>query len=192
MNETELKQLWQDEQATPKIDFAVLSKHLDAWRSKLRKKAMMDTWIQVGGAGIIVGLALYNSKLIALSVFCVAIAIWYVRDLRGFYNGDDAELNSIDLKQSLNLKKAKMKAYFLRTRILMYAVMPLSVPLIFYSFGSFDPPSIKIGHWTFSLIESLIGFEIISIVVTEIWFALIYWPALKELKGLLKELDSNQ
>ena len=29
MNENELKQLWQDEQAAPKIDFAVLIKHLD-------------------------------------------------------------------------------------------------------------------------------------------------------------------
>ncbi len=192
MNENELKQLWQDEQTAPKIDFAVLIKHLDKWRAKLRKKAMIDTWIQVAGAGILVGLALYNAKLIALSVFCVAIVIWYVRDLRAFYNVDDTELNSTDLKRSLNLKKAKMTGYFLRTRILMYAVMPLSVPLIFYAFGSFDPPSIKVWHWTFSLVESLIGFEIISIVATEIGFALTYGPALKELKELLKELDSNQ
>ncbi|GEM_PF-3328377 len=192
MKENEMKQLWQGEHDVPKIDFVVLLRNLDAWRSKLRKKAMIDTWIQVGSAGIIVGLALYNSKLIPLSIFCVAIVIWYVRDLRAFYNVDDTESNSSDLKRSLNLKTAKMKSYFLRTRILMYAVMPFSVPLIIYAFGSFDPPSIKIWHWTFSLVESFIGFEIISIVATEIGFALTYRPAFKEMKELLKELDSNE
>ncbi len=73
----------------------------------------------------------------------------------------------------------------------MYAVMPLSVPAIFYAFGSFDPPSIKVWHWTFSLIESLIIFEAISIVMTEIGFFLTYRPALNEVEGLLRDLNSG-
>src|SRR4051794_24760471 len=106
MNEIELKQIWQADQAAPGIDFGSFKKHLDAWRDKLRKKALIDTWIQAGGAGIIVGLALYNPKLIALSVFCIAVVIWYVRDLRNFYDPDNTELNAADLKRSLNLKIA--------------------------------------------------------------------------------------
>ena len=192
MNENELKQMWQDDRTVPEIDFGSFKKHVDAWRNKLRKKAMVDTWIQVGAAGILVGLAFYNPKLIVLSVFCVAVVIWYVRDLRKFYNPENTELISTDLKRSLNLKIAMMKGYFLRTRILMYAVMPLSVPAIFYAFGSFDPPSIKVWYWTFSLVKSLVIFEIISIVATEIGFVFTYRPVLKELKELLKELDSSQ
>ena len=125
---------------------------------------MMDSWIQVGAAGILVGLTLYNAKMVALSVFCIGVVIWYVRDLRKFYDWDYTESNSGDLRQSLNLKIAKLKGYFRRTRILMYAVMPLSVPAIFYAFGSFDPPAIKVWYWTFSLVQSLVMFEIISVV----------------------------
>lgn len=192
MNETELRRMWQDDRTVPEIDFGSFMKHVDAWRNKLQKKAMLDTWIQVGAAGILVGMAFYNPKLIALSAFCVAVVIWYVRELHKFYNADNTEMISADLKQSLNLKIAMMKGYFLRTRILMYAVMPLSVPAIFYAFGSFDPPSIKVWYWTFTLFKSLVIFEIITIVATEIGFVLTYRPALTELKELLKELDSNQ
>ena len=192
MNETKLKQMWQDDQTAPEIDFGSFKKHVDAWRNKLRKKAMMDTWIQVGAAGILVGLAIYNPKLIALSAFCVAVVIWYVRELQKFYNADNTESISADLKRSLNLKLAMMKGYFMRTRILMYVVMPFSVPAIFYAFGSFDPPSIKVWYWTFSLVKFLVIFETISIVATEIGFVFTYWPALKELKELLKELDSSE
>ena len=192
MNEDKLKQIWQGNQVAPAIDFGAFQDHLDTWQNKLRKKAMMDSWIQVGAAGILVGLTLYNAKMVALSVFCIGVVIWYVRDLRKFYDWDYTESNSGDLRQSLNLKIAKLKGYFRRTRILMYAVMPLSVPAIFYAFGSFDPPAIKVWYWTFSLVQSLVMFEIISVVATEVSFALTYSRALNELRGLVKELESGQ
>ena len=116
MNEDKLKQIWQGNQAAPAIDFGAFQDHLDTWRNKLRKKAMMDSWIQVGAAGILVGLTLYNAKMVALSVFCIGVVIWYVRDLRNFYNPDYTELICADLKRSLNLKIAMMKGYFLRRK----------------------------------------------------------------------------
>lgn len=190
MNEEELKSLWQADQAAPTIDFAKLQKSLSVWHDKLRRKVKIEIWLQ--GATVVLTFipVFFYPKLIFFALFIAVLGVWYIPELRKLYQRENDKKG--DVKNSLSMKILTMQRYFRRTRIVMYVFTPLAIPAVFYGLGFFDKPSATFSDLMFSLIKPLIIYEVLTIIATEIYFAILYTPALNELKNLLRQLDFNE
>ncbi len=192
MNEEELKKIWQADQTVPEIDFAKLQKSLNIWHDKLRRKVRIDVWAQGITAALTLIPVFFYPKMIFLALLGIVLGVWYIRELRGLYKPENSEANYVGVKQSLNMKILTMKNYFRRTRIVMYVFSPLAIPAFFYGLGSLDTPSITFAEWIFSLTKLVVIYEILIVIATEIYFKILYTPALNELKNLLRQLESNE
>ena len=60
------------------------------------------------------------------------LGIWYIPELRKLYKYENVETGNV--KESLNAKISTMQNYFRRTRIAMYVFSPVAMPAIFYVF----------------------------------------------------------
>ena len=76
-----------------------------------------------------------------------------------------------------------------RTRFVMYFGSPLTCLLIQYGLGTYDNPAKSLTVNIVLLVVTLIIFEISIIVMTEIYFKILYKSVLAELKNLLSELE---
>jgi len=192
MNEEELKKLWKADQTAPTIDFAIFQKSLIAWQNKLRRKAGIDIWVQSIITVLVLVSVYFYPKMIFLGLYTVVLCIWYVRELRRLYKPEISEVNDFAVRHSLNAKIQTMKNYFRRTRVVTYLSVLLVLPAAYYGLNIFDNPSITTSDIIRSLIFTLILCEILIVIVTEIYFAILYTPALNELKKLLRQLDANE
>ena len=192
MNEEELKNLWQKDQAAPEIDFAGLQKLSDDWHNKLRRKARIDAWAQGTTAVVCLLPVFFYPKMIFASVLVFIFGVWYVRELRGLYKDGSFEVDCIAVSQSIKAKIETLKRYFWRTRIAVYVGMPLTLIAAYYGFGTFDDPSVTFTNWAIWLMKIMIVAEVAIVISTEVYFKILYKPALKELKNLLRQLDSNE
>lgn len=191
MNEEELKKIWQADRNAPTIEFAALQKSLTIWHDKLHRKVRIDVWAQGIAAALTLIPVFFYPKMIFLSVFGIVLGAWYIRELRGLYQSENNQADGGGVKQSLNMKILTMKNYFRRTRIAMYVFSPLAIPAFFYGLGSFDKSSMTFAEWTILLIKLGAVFEIIIFIATEIYFKVVYTPALNELENLLRQLESD-
>lgn len=189
MNEEELKNLWQSEQTAPTVDFAELQKSLNIWHDKLRRKVKIEIWVQSAAVALTFIPVFFYPKFIFFALFILVLGIWYIPELRKLYKSGDDEIGSV--KQSLNAKILTMQNYFRRKRM-MYAFTPIGVPAIFYGLGNLNRFSNTTERWIISFVISLIVFEILVIIATEIHFKILYKPALNELKNLLRQLNSDE
>ena len=132
MNEEELKKLWQSEQTAPMIDFAELQKSLNIWHDQLRRKVKIDIWAQ----GVTVALCFipvfFYPKFIFFALVMLILGIWYIPELRKLYKYENVETGNV--KESLNAKISTMQNYFRRTRIAMYVFRRLQCPQSFMCF----------------------------------------------------------
>jgi hypothetical protein len=195
MNEEELKQLWKTDQTAPTIDFTAFQKSLIALQSKLRRKAGIDIWAQSIFAGLSIIPVFFYPRLIFAFVLIVIITVWYVWELRRLSNLENSEADYAVVKYSLSSKIQTMKSYFRRTRFVMYVLTPLIFHAAVYGMGIYDKPPTAPADWTSLVIKSIIFsttlYEILTIIGTEIYFKILYTPALNELKDLLRQLDSD-
>lgn len=194
MNEEELKNLWQSEQTAPTIDFAELQKSLNIWHDKLRRKFKIETWINsVMYIAIFVSVIIYP-KLIFFALGMVAFAIWFIPQSRKLYRREQVE--SSDVRKSLESKISAMKKYFRQYRIAGYIFTPLLLILAFYGLGKLENPSITYAEWQSRMIKFIIFIvalsEVLIIPANEIYFAIFYKPDLNELQNLLRQLDSDE
>ncbi len=192
MNEDELKQLWRADRSSPTIDFAGLQKLSDDWHNKLRRKARIYAWAQGITAVACLVPVFFYPKLIFAAVLVFILGVWYVRELRGLYNYGKFEIGSIAVRQTIKAKIKDLKSYFWRTRIAVYAFTPLTLIAAYYGIGTFDKPSVTFINWVIWLSKILIIAEIAVIICTEIYFKLLYKPALNDLKKMLRQLDTNE
>ena len=192
MNEQELKNLWQADQTAPTIDFAAIQKTSDEWHKKLRRKVRVDIWAQILVTAAILVSIIFYPKMIFLAIYGLFLCIWYVRELRGLYKSEIGEQNNVAVKHSLNTKLQTMKSYFRRTRIATYGSVPPILITAFYGLNFFDDPSVTFAQIVIGLIFILILCEISVVIVTEIYFVILYKPALNELKNLLRQLNSEE
>jgi hypothetical protein len=195
MNEEELKKLWKADQTAPTIDFAAFQKSLIVWQNKLRRKAGIDIWAQSIAAGLFLIPVFFYPRLIFAFVLVVILTVWYVRELRRLSNLETSEADYAVVKHSLNAKIQTMKSYFRRTRFVMYVLTPLIFHGAAYGMGIYDKPPTEPADWTSLMIKSIIFsttlYEILTFIATEIYFKILYTPALNELKNLLRQLDSD-
>jgi len=195
MKEEELKELWQADRTAPTIDFAAFQKSLTAWQNKLRRKAGIDIWVQSIATGLYLILVIFYPRLIFSYVLVVILTVWYVRELRQLSNLENSEADYAVVKYSLNAKIQRMKSYFRQTRFVTYALTPLIFHTGIYGLGVYDKPPTEPADWTSLVIKSIIFsttlYEILTLIATEIYFKILYTPALNELKNLLRQLDSD-
>lgn len=193
MNEEELKNLWQADNAAPTIDFAALQKSLSAWQNKLRRKVKIDIWAQsVTAALTLIPVFFFYPRLIVFSLLIIILGIWYVRELRQLSNLENNETDYVAVKHSLNLKIQTMKNYFRRTRIAMYGFTPITVPAVFYGIGAFDKSSMTFTNLLILIAGCVVIYEILLAIATEIYFKILYVSSFNELKNLLWQLDSDE
>lgn len=192
MNEEELKNLWQADDAAPTIDFAAFQKSLTAWQNKLRRKIRIDVWAQGITAALTLIPVFYYPKLIVFSLLIIILGIWYVRELRRLPNLENDEVDYVAVKQSLNLKIQTMKNYFRRTRIVMYVFTPITVPAVFYGIGAFGKSSMTFTNLLILIAGCVVIYEILLAIATEIYFKILYISSFNELKNLLRQLDSDE
>jgi len=196
MNEEELKELWQADQTAPTIDFAAFQKSLIAWQNKLRRRAGIDIWTQSILTGLFIIPVFFHPRLIFAFVLGVILTVWYVRELRQLSNLENSEADYAVVKHSLDAKIQTMKSYFRRTRFVMYVLTPLIFHVAVYGMGIYDKPPTEPADWTSLVIKSIIFsttlYEILTFIATEIYFKILYTPALNELKNLVRQLDSDQ
>lgn len=192
MNEEELKKLWQKDQTAPQIDFARLQKLSADWHKKLRRKLRIDVWAQGITTVACLMPVFYYPKMIFASVLVFILGVWYVRELRGLYKIGKFEVDSISVSQSVKAQIETLKKFFWRTRIAVYVLMPLILIAAYYGLGTFDKPEVIFTHWLIRLTKILIVAEVPTVILCEIYFKILYKPALKELKNLLRQLDSNE
>ena len=190
MNEEELTNLWKADQTAPTIDFAALQKSLNIWHDKLRRKVKIEIVIQSAATAISLIPALFLPKMIFASLFVVILGVWYVRELRGLYKENTS--NYLDIKHSLEVKIVAFKQFIRRTRFVMYVFSPLIIPALFYGLNIFNSPMITTTELARSLLIFFIIYEILTFIATEIYFKILYTPALNELKNLLRQLESDE
>lgn len=191
MNEEELKNLWKTDRTAPRVNFAVLQKSLNVWHDKLRRKVKTEIVMQGAATAVSLIPAFFFPKMIFASLFVLILGVWYIRELRGLYKEETAE-NYLDIKHSLNKKILTLKQFIRRTRFAMYVFTPLIIPALFYGLNVFNNPSIAVTELIRSLSIFFIIYEIITFIATEIYFKILYTPALKELENLARQLDSDE
>ncbi len=205
MNEEELKKLWQSEQTAPTIDFAELQKSLNIWHDQLRRKVIIDIWVQSVTVALCFVPVFFLPKFIFFALIILILGIWYIPELRKLYKHEKVETGSV--KKSLSAKISTMQKYFRRTRIAMYVSTPVITLALFYvlydlneflktneiwiAFNEFSKITFN-EVWLIWLTLTLILCEISVAVVTEIYFKILYKPAFDELKELLIQLESEE
>lgn len=190
MNEEELKKIWQTDQTAPKIDSAGLQKLLNNWQGKLNRRVRIDIYGTVITVVFVLIVVFSFPKLIFASLVSVIFSVWYIYEIRSLSKQETAGQEYASVKDSLNKKILTMKNYFRRTRIAMYAFTPLIIPSVFYGLDNVNMLAVSVG-WIFSLIISLVLYEILIIVAWEAWLKIIYKPAFSELKNLLQQLEAD-
>lgn len=192
MNEEELKTLWLKDQTAPLIDFAGLQKLSDNWHDKLRRKARIDAWVQGITTVVCLVPVFYYPRLIFAAILVLILGVWYVRELNGLYKNGNFEVADATVIQSIRTKIESLKKYFWRTRIAVYVFVPLTLIAAFYGIGAFDTSSVTFGAWAVWLMKLILIAEIAAALFTEIYFKVLYTPALQELKNLLGQLESEE
>lgn len=78
----------------------------------------------------------------------------------------------------------------------MYLLTPLIFHHAAYGMGYYDKPPTDDPEWTSRLIKSIVFttvlYEILTFAATEIYFKILYAPALNELENLRRQLDSGE
>lgn len=189
MNEEELKEIWQLDQTAPDIDFSKLQVLLDDWQNRLRRKVKADLWAQsIASVVAIILVILYPAALLALIILAV-IGAWYFWELGRLYKQESMQAEDLSVKQSLNLRILNLKRFFRRTRIAMYVFSPLIIPALFYGMMRANLISTNFSDWYYLLVKAVIVFEIVMVVMGEAYARILYFPSLRELETLFKELD---
>ncbi len=195
MNEEELKDLWQTDRTAPAIDFAKLQSSLDGWQTKLRRKTRFDIWFQGVTSALTLIPVYFYPRLIFASLGVIAVGLWYIRELRELSEIEPPETAPLDVTKVLTAKISKMESFFRRTRFVLYVLAPLLMHAAFYGLGHYDRPPNE-PEWTSLLIKSVVFttvlYEFLAFITTEIYFKMLYTPALNELKNLLRQLNFDE
>jgi len=192
MNEEELKKIWKTDQTAPGVDFVGLQKLLNVWQDKLRRKIRIDIGAQIASLAVVLIIVWFYPKLFFMFWFGVILAVWYIREILRFYQQEKEHEDYGSVKQFLSGKILTMKSFIRRTRLVLYAIPFILIPAAHYALGYFNDASLTVRDWIIALTVPLVISEIISVILTEIYFKIFYSSAVNELKDLLRQLDSDK
>jgi hypothetical protein len=192
MNEEKLKKIWQTEQSALAIDLAGFQNSLSAWQDNLRRKIKIDIAAQILLLGVALVLVLFYPKLFFMFWFGVVLAAWYIWEIFRLYRAEKEPAHPETVKQFLAGKILKMKNLIWRTRIVAYFLPLVLVPAGYYALDYFDDASLTLQRKIFSVIFTIALTELVCGISMEIYFRIFYSGALKELKDLLWQLNSDE
>jgi CDP-diglyceride synthetase len=191
MNEEELKDIWNADQSGPAISYAVLQTSLQHWNDGTRRKVQIETWVQIATVVLNFIPAIFYPKWIVFALGVAALGIWYIPELRRFSKPEMGELSG-DVRQMLDLKILTMRRYFRHTRIALYAFAPMLVPAALYGIGYFDDNENSLTARVLWTVLLTLICEAAIVALNEIFFLVVYKPALKELENLSKQLKPDE
>lgn len=189
MNEQELKEIWKsvDEEDLPIINFEEIQKEFVGWQSKLQRKIKIDIFLNVLFYIVLIPVFIAFPKLIYLFPVIALVWIWYLWELLRIYRQEKLSSGLEYTKLYLEKKKTYLVNYIFRTRLFLYISTPFMVIATLYVNGDLKLFRENPGY-TFIL---LILLEISIIIMTEIYVRMVYSPSIKNLKNLLKQLESE-
>lgn len=188
MNEDELKEIWNDGGASPAIDFPRLQNLSDNADKKLRRNAKYDVLTQ-GSVLVLTCTSIYfYPKLVIALILLLSLGVWYIRELRKLSLGAGLHISSSSVRERIKERIAQMNSYFWRTRIACTVFIPLISFATLYGMGMYDSWQ-KFIDRSGEFAKFIIIAEIGVIVINEIYFRILYTPALKQLENILSEFD---
>ncbi len=191
MNEEELKDIWNADQSGPAISYAGLRTSLQQWNDGTRRKVQIETWVQIATVVLNFIPAIFYPKWIVFALGVAALGIWYIPELRRFSKPETGELSG-DVRQMLDLKILTLRRYFRHTRIALYAFAPMLVPAAIYGIGYFDDQEASLTARVLWAVFLTLICETAIVVLNEIFFLVVYKPALKELESLSQQLRLDE
>ncbi len=191
MNEEELKTLWQNPESTPEINFARLQKLSDDGYRKLRRKAKIDVWAQTITAVACLIPVYFYPRLIFAAVLALILGIWYARELRGLYKNGPIDIEKTSVSDSIKARIRYLKSFFWRARIAVYLFLPLTLAATYYGLGYFDNSAVSLERALIWLAIMIIIGEVLVVIFCEIYFLILYKPALRELNEISRQLVSE-
>ena len=189
MNEEELKTLWQTESTAPTIDFERVEKTSSDIQNRLRRKVKIEIWVQIAATVAAIIPVFFYPKMVFVALFAIALCVWYVPELRKLYQPESGESARLSVKDLLILKIRTMKDFFRRTRFVMYVLTPFIYPFVEYGLGAYENSAKSIAVTVGLTAVTMIIFDIAIIVMTELYFKILYKPVLTEWENLLYELE---
>lgn len=192
MNDEELKKIWQTEADAPTVDVTRLSKLSADWERKWSRKARIDAWVQgITTAACLIPVFIYP-RLIFAALVVVILGVWYVRDLRRLYKSWSLDPVSVSVSESTSAKIEYLNRFLWRTRIVVYLAVPATLLLTYYGLGFFEDSGIMSERWIKRLAIILPIAEILTVFFCEIYFLVLYRPALKELRDISQQLGAGE
>jgi hypothetical protein len=191
MNEDDLKALWQNDKHSVTINSAELKTLADRLQIKLRRNARIDVWVQAITTAACFIPVFFYPRLIFAAILAMILGIWYVRKIRVLYNdGHFLEPDRATVSESISAEIKNLKSFFWQTRIAVYIFVPLMLTATYYGIGAFDNPAVSFERRAVSLTKLIMIAEISSVICCEIYFWIAYKPAVKKLKGILRQMNS--
>lgn len=190
MNEEELKEIWQADRTAPAIDFAAFRTTLSIWHDKLRRKIRIDIGVQFVGTAVVLAVVWFYPKLFFLFWASVALAAWYIWEILRLDRREKEPADARSVKQFLSDRLLAMKSFMRRARVVLYLLPTILIFAAYYLSGFFRDFSMTAWEWFVALMTPIAIGEILSVVLTELYFKFFYASAIKELKDLLRQLDA--
>ncbi len=187
MNEEELKQIWNKDKVAvaPVINFEALQKNMSGWEGKLRRKIKIDIITNAAAYVLLIPAAIYYPEILYLAPFMILIWVWYLWETLRIYRQETGSTESVSTIEYLKTKKRFLENYISRTRYIVFISTPISALVGLYMSGYLP----KIWQTPLLLAAILISFELMLIIVVEIYVRKVYLPSIYELKELLNQLD---
>ncbi len=189
MNEQELKQLWKQTETAdlPTINFEAVQKNVIGWQNKLRRKIKIDFFFTVLINVIAIPIYISIPEIIYFIPLIAFIWIWYLLQMRRLYKSQTTPDDNKDTKEFFKNKTSLMSKYIRQTRIITYPATPLIYFSIWIIFGSFQ----QIYEHLIQIIFVTVALEIFVVAYCEIYFAIMYYPSIREARELIKQLESE-
>lgn len=190
MNENELKELWKSEESKslPIINFEKVQKNIASWQNKLHQKIKFDVIISGAFYLILIPLCFVLPKLAYFMPIILLIALWGYWKMWGIYQLETKTDDYKTIKEFLTKKNGMLSNYIRRTRQIVYLTMPLFVIatiLVQVTFNEF------LEMWV-RVIFLVIFLEIFAIIFSEVYFRIMYIPAIRKSQELIEQLESEK
>ena len=189
MNEQKLKEIWKsaDAEDLPAINFEVVQKNVIGWQNKLRRKIKIGLFFTVLINVIAIPLYISIPEIIYFVPLIAFIWIWYLLQMRQLYKSQTTPDDYKDTREFFNVKTSLMSKYIRQTRIITYPATPIIYFSIWIIFGSFQ----QIHEHLIQIIFVTVVLEIFVVAYCEIYFAIMYYPSIREARDLIKQLESE-
>lgn len=188
MSDNELKEIWNGGEHSAVINFPILQRLSDKADAELRRNARNDALTQASAGILSVASIYFYPRMYIAVILVIILGVWYVRELRRLASGAEVNFGGSTVRAAIAARMKEIRSYLWRTRIAVVISTPAILVAVYYGMG-FLNSSQSITDQIGPIIKLIVIAEIAVIVSTEIYFKILYTPALKQLQNVLDEFD---